>query len=181
MPTLNLSPAASLHYFGSSVGLLGAVAERGFSELADALRKARENADAPHIAVALAHARYALENKDLYRAIHDPRLWQRQYASESTLRESAKTSEQEWVARAMDVRAAAFKEYAEAVGEAQKNGMLRRPPSAGAIAHLLALLVDGYMFQHLEEQAGRSWTVSHHLNYVRQLLELVSKGLDTRD
>ena len=112
MPAVNLTHAAAVHYFGSAVGLLGAVAEQGFTELRDAIYKARSSRGAKrslHLRLALAHARFALDRKNLYRAIHSPQLWQ--YTRGTELRDAAKTKEAYWVERAIAARDYGFHEY----------------------------------------------------------------------
>src|SRR5687767_15016783 len=68
-PGLRLAPSAPLHYFGTLSGLLGAIAERGFGELASRLEAVRESAESsPRLLerIAVAHGRYGLEKPRLY-------------------------------------------------------------------------------------------------------------------
>src|SRR4029450_11470945 len=62
-PELDITGTAPLYYFGSKAGLLGAVAEYGFDELATRLRKVRSTATPGTDAIvglAIAYARFGL-------------------------------------------------------------------------------------------------------------------------
>src|SRR5688572_16027472 len=77
-PQIQITPAATLHYFGSRRGLLAAVAERGFSDLLTRLRTMVEGCRGPAeslIQLAGLYAAYALERPNLYRTIHESALW----------------------------------------------------------------------------------------------------------
>jgi AcrR family transcriptional regulator len=77
-PELDITGTAPLYYFGSKVGLLGAVAEQGFGEVAARLRDVRSKATPGMeaiVSVSIAYAQFGLENPRLYQAIHTAELW----------------------------------------------------------------------------------------------------------
>jgi len=70
---LKVTRTAPLYYFGSRLGLLAAIAEYGFREVLAKLQQQREaggGSDRPAKHLALSYAEYALENPELYRAMH---------------------------------------------------------------------------------------------------------------
>ena len=170
-PELDITGTAPLYYFGSKVGLLGAVAEQGFGEVAARLRDVRSKAtpgmDAI-VSVSIAYAQFGLENPRLYQAIHTAELWHSAVADTGA-------SKRDWVKAARDARDRAFVEFRRAVSEAQNAGALNRTPTDVA-AQAMTALVDGYLFQALEENVD-DLTVEKRLEYVRRLVAVILNGL----
>ncbi len=171
-PELDITGTAPLYYFGSKVGLLGAVAEQGFGEVAARLRDVRSKAtpgmDAI-VSVSIAYAQFGLENPRLYQAIHTAELWHSAVADTGA-------SKRDWVKAARDARDRAFVEFRRAVSEAQNAGALNRTPTDVA-AHAMTALVDGYLFQALEENVDADHTLEKRLEYVARLVAVILNGL----
>lgn len=166
-----------LHYFGSMAGLIGAVAEDSFRDLATQLANARKNAPRSIKRlerVALAHGSYGLERPLLYQAVHSANLWKRAARSDEEGPAADKT--EHWKDRAKKARDAAFAEYVNAVRDVQEAGALRAAPPA-RIANLLSALVDGFLFQVREEQVSASASTQQHLAYLASLVRLAIGGL----
>jgi AcrR family transcriptional regulator len=181
-PGLDVSRTAPLHYFGTTAGMLAAVAEHGFMELAARLRTAgpspRDTAEAVKRA-ALVYAEYALRHARLWRTMHSARLWQS--IAEKGLRHGQRSDRaiekaQAWMDRADAARLDAFAAIVQLISEGQK-----RPPgstrAADLIAHAVTALVDGFMFQIVEEQVGAGSTEREKLDYFERLLDLAVGGL----
>ena len=103
-PELDITGTAPLYYFGSKVGLLGAVAEQGFGEVAARLRDVRSKATPGMeaiVSVSIAYAQFGLENPRLYQAIHTAELWHSAVADTGA-------SKRDWVKAARDARDRAF-------------------------------------------------------------------------
>jgi len=171
-PELDITGTAPLYYFGSKVGLLGAVAEQGFGEVAARLRDVRSKAtpgmDAI-VSVSIAYAQFGLENPRLYQAIHTAELWHSAVADTGA-------SKRDWVKAARDARDRAFVEFRRAVSEAQNAGALNRTPTDVA-AQAMTALVDGYLFQALEENVDADHTLEKRLEYVARLVAVILNGL----
>jgi len=171
-PELDITGTAPLYYFGSKVGLLGAVAEQGFGEVAARLRDVRSKAtpgmDAI-VSVSIAYAQFGLENPRLYQAIHTAELWHSAVADTGA-------SQRDWVKAARDARDRAFVEFRRAVSEAQNAGALNRTPTDVA-AQAMTALVDGYLFQALEENVDADHTLEKRLEYVARLVAVILNGL----
>ena len=171
-PELDITGTAPLYYFGSKVGLLGAVAEQGFGEVAARLRDVRSKAtpgmDAI-VSVSIAYAQFGLENPRLYQAIHTAELWHSAVADTGA-------SQRDWVKAARDARDRAFVEFRRAVSEAQNAGALNRTPTDVA-AQAMTALVDGYLFQALEENVEADHTLEKRLEYVARLVAVILNGL----
>jgi len=170
-PELDITGTAPLYYFGSKVGLLGAVAEQGFGEVAARLRDVRSKATPGMeaiVSVSIAYAQFGLENPRLYQAIHTAELWHSAVADTGA-------SKRDWVKAARDARDRAFVEFRRAVSEAQNAGALNRTPTDVA-AQAMTALVDGYLFQALEENVD-DLTVEKRLEYVRRLVAVILNGL----
>jgi AcrR family transcriptional regulator len=173
-PELDITGTAPLYYFGSKAGLLGAVAEHGFGELATRLRKVRTvttpGTDAL-VRLSVAYAQFGLENPRLYQAIHAAQLWHSASAD-------AGSSKRDWIQAARDARDSAFAEFSEAVAEAQTAGALKRTPT-GVAARALTALVDGFLFQSLEEHVDAMLALDERLAYVARLVNVLLTGLAT--
>ena len=171
-PELDITGTAPLYYFGSKVGLLGAVAEQGFGEVAARLRDVRSKATPGMeaiVSVSIAYAQFGLENPRLYQAIHTAELWHSAVADTGA-------SKRDWVKAARDARDRAFVEFRRAVSEAQNAGALNRTPTDVA-AHAMTALVDGYLFQALEENVDADHTLEKRLEYVARLVAVILNGL----
>lgn len=171
---------APQHHFGSVVGLLAAVAEKGFTELARELGRARSSQSGKSrrcIATARAHARFALGQGALYQALHDNRLWSAKEAPESG---AAGEKQKHWLERARGARLAAFREYELAVSEDQARHLLDARAKPDEVAHFLAVLVDGYVFQVLQEHIHPGFSVHQHLAWLERLLDCAIRGLPSR-
>jgi AcrR family transcriptional regulator len=171
-PELKITGTAPLYYFGSKAGLLGAVAEQGFTQLANRLGTARRDAtpgaDAI-VKVSVEYARFGLENQRLYQAIHAAQLW---HATGGEMG----ASKRDWIQQARAARDSAFAEFAEAVADAQKAGALKST-STGIAARALTALIDGYLFQSLEENVDASSTLDERLAFLARLVKIVLTGL----
>jgi AcrR family transcriptional regulator len=172
---LDITGTAPLYYFGSKIGLLGAVAEQGFEELSARLRSVRAAAtpgtDAL-VSLSVAYARFGLENRRLYHAIHAAQLWHSAGAETGA-------SKRDWIRAARDARDNAFAEFTKAVDEAHQAGALTSTPTDVA-AQVLTALVDGYLFQSLEENVDAPQTLAERLAYVARLVTVTLTGLATR-
>jgi AcrR family transcriptional regulator len=171
-PELDITGTAPLYYFGSKVGLLGAVAEQGFGEVAARLRDVRSKATPGMeaiVSVSIAYAQFGLENPRLYQAIHTAELWHSAVADTGA-------SQRDWVKAARDARDRAFVEFRRAVSEAQNAGALNRTPTDVA-AQAMTALVDGYLFQALEENVDADHTLEKRLEYVARLVAVILNGL----
>jgi hypothetical protein len=154
-----------------------AIAERGFDELAARLQNVRESA-VPSARtlerIAGAHGRFGLENPRLYQAIHAAHLWQS--AGRTTAKSGAMQKAKPWLERATAARANAFNEYILAVANGQRAGAIRKHQPA-EVAHVLTTLVDGFLFQVVEEQIMSEWDVEEQAAYLSRLIRLVIMGL----
>lgn len=164
---------APLHHFGSRAGLLGAIAERGLRELTATLREIlqQENSNGARalVRIAVGYAAYALKNRNLYRAIHDASLW-RVVAELSTSRDPAAT-QNVWARSADAARNDAFGVFVDAVRLGQSDGTLKTSDTRRA-TRLVTGLVDGYLFQVLEEQVEEG-----DPEEVARFIELAIRGL----
>ena len=120
------------------------------------------------VSVSIAYAQFGLENPRLYQAIHTAELWHSAVADTGA-------SKRDWVKAARDARDRAFVEFRRAVSEAQNAGALNRTPTDVA-AQAMTALVDGYLFQALEENVD-DLTVEKRLEYVRRLVAVILNGL----
>jgi AcrR family transcriptional regulator len=180
MPDLDVTRSAPLHYFGSSVGLLAAISTHGFEELHRLLIEQRKRDPGNVVGLAQRYGQFGLANPHLYRAMHAASVWTS--IAQRGLRRSASTERARrgavpWLERAQAARDAAFYEFAEAVQQAQSEGRLRPGEDAGKLARVLSALVDGFLFQTLEEQVGAGQSPSERLAALRQLLTLAVTGL----
>src|SRR5262245_20108877 len=140
LPELDVTGTAPLYYFGSKVGLLGAIAEQGFDEVAARLRAVRTaatpGADAL-VRLAVECVRFGLENPHLYRAIHAAQRWDAPTIDGSTGRRN-------WTQAARRARDDVFVEFVTAVGDAQAAGEIKSI-APNIAARVLTAVVDGYL------------------------------------
>jgi len=159
---LPITRSAPLHHFGAISGLLGAIAEQVFEELAADLREVRTAAPAGEealIGMARHLAAFALANEKLYQAIHSPELWQmlstpRAAADgDATARTKSKGRDRalDWVLRAERARDEAFGEFAEAATHRNSARSSDEADETWMTARMVTALVDGYLFQRLNE------------------------------
>jgi AcrR family transcriptional regulator len=174
-PELDITGTAPLYYFGSKVGLLSAVAERGFEELTGRLRSVRAAAtpgtDAI-VSLSVAYARFGLENPHLYQAIHSAQLWH-------STRADLGAAKRDWIQAARSARDRAFAEFSKLAQDAYGAGALANTPTDVA-AQVLTALVDGYLFQALEENVDSTLTLDERLDYVALLVTMTLNGLGAR-
>ena len=183
--TLRVTRTAPLHYFGSTVGLLAAIAAWGFDQLRDQLSKVRRSGDASERtvkALGLSYAAYAFQHEHLHRAMHAADLWQAVTAHQSSQKRAAKTASakaQGWVQKAIASRDAAFTEFVIAVRDAQKAGRLRNDVSEQTddAANFITAIVDGFLFQHFEERVTENCTPEGRLQKLERFLDLALDGL----
>jgi AcrR family transcriptional regulator len=176
---------APLHYFGSTIGLLAAIATRGFDELRDQLSGVRKAGDASERtvkALGLAYAAYAFQNEHLYRAMHAADLWRAVTASQSSQKRGNKTPSpkaQNWIERAVASRDATFAEFVIAVTEAQEAGRLRNGVGNRTAdpANFITAVVDGFLFQHFEERVTENCSPEERLQKLEHFLDLAIAGL----
>jgi len=121
------------------------------------------------VSVSIAYAQFGLENPRLYQAIHTAELWHSAVADTGA-------SKRDWVKAARDARDRAFVEFRRAVSEAQNAGALNRTPTDVA-AQAMTALVDGYLFQALEENVDADHTLEKRLEYVARLVAVILNGL----
>ena len=159
---LRLTRTAPLYYFGTTVGLIAAVAGHGFDDLATRLRRLRDSGEPSEQLLrdfAVAYAEFALRRPHLYRAMHAPELWHAESgldAPSSRANEDGMAKARRWIQGAVGARLAAFKEVELAVETAQAAGRVRTDPreQTGASARLLTAIVDGFLFHCFAEQVG---------------------------
>jgi AcrR family transcriptional regulator len=172
LPELDVTGTAPLYYFKSKVGLLGAIAEQGFNEMAARLRVVRAaatpGADAL-IKLAVECVRFGIENPHLYHAMHAAQLWHAPATD-------AVTGRRNWTEAARRARDNVFGEFVTAVGDAQAAGALK-PISRNIAARVLTAVIDGYLFQTLDENVGPARTLDEHLGYVAHLVQVTLDGL----
>ncbi len=184
---LGVSHSAPLHHFGTTAGLLGAVAAEAFAELAVELREERASrAPSSRTLERLArrYAAFALRNPHLYLAIHSPELWsvatgraapepERQNPPGTVARER----EIPWVEAAVDARNDAFAEFVYAVQDITRAGHVRRGLQAADVARMITALVDGYLFQVLDEQVAADAPSQMQIDYLGSLVRLALHGV----
>ena len=124
------------------------------------------------VSLSVAYARFGLENPRLYQAIHAAQLWHSARAEKAS-------SKRDWIRTARDVRDNAFAQFTKAVDEAHKTGALKSTPTDVA-AQVLTALVDGYLFQSLEENVDSTQTLDERLAYVARLVTVTLTGLAVR-
>jgi AcrR family transcriptional regulator len=172
LPELDLTGTAPLYYFGSKAGLLGAIAEKGFDEVGARLKAVRTAAtpgtDAL-VKLAVAYARFGLENPRLYQAIHAAQLWHAPVAQ-------AGTGKRNWAQLASHARDNAFAEFVTAVRDAQTAGAVKSM-APDIAAQALTAIVDGYLFQTLGENVDSTKTLDERLDYVTRLVNVTLGGL----
>jgi len=159
---LQLSHSAPLHHFGTIAGLLGAVADEAFSELAGELEEERESHKASKETLsrlAVRYATWARNNSNLYKAIHSPDLWDAVQARRAPVmgRQNppgrlARGRAKPYVEKATGARELAFKEFLLAA-ESDLARMNKGTPAPKPVdvARMVTTLVDGYLFQLFNE------------------------------
>jgi len=182
---LDLSHSAPLHHFGTFAGLLGAVAAEAFDELAAELGKERESLAAtrePLQRLAQRYALWALDNHRLYQAIHSPLLWSATTESRSRTtstrqnppKRSARDRARPWIREADIARDSAFEEFVLAAMDDLSLGKNKKANSDPVlVAQMVTILVDGYLFQFLNEYVRRD---NPPRNEVKKLVSLALRG-----
>jgi AcrR family transcriptional regulator len=183
---LRLTRTAPLYYFGTTVGLIAAVAGHGFDDLAERLRRLRDSSQPSEQLLrdfALAYAEFALRRPHLYRAMHAPELWQVESDQTEQLSRASETGLEKartWIQHANGARQAAFKEFELAVETTQAAGRVRADPQeqTGASAHLLAAIVDGFLFHHFAGHLGAGKAIGRLLTQLDVLVDRALSGLE---
>jgi Tetracyclin repressor-like, C-terminal domain len=121
------------------------------------------------VKLAVECVRFGLENPHLYRAMHAAQLWHAPTIAGSTGRRN-------WTQAARRARDNVFVEFVTAVGEAQAAGEIKSI-APNIAARVLTAVVDGYLFQTLDENAGPAKTPDEHLGCVAHLVEVTLEGL----
>jgi AcrR family transcriptional regulator len=179
---LDVTRTAPLYYFGTTVGLIAAIAAYGLDELTSQLRRVRESGGDSLPRLALAYGKFALMNPNLYRAMHSPELWWATTDDETGARranQGAAEKAETWIQRAADLRRDAFREFELAVEDAIAGGLAKEEPRGqkGASAHLLTTIVDGFLFHHFEERVGAGRSMKGLLADLEFLLDRALTGL----
>jgi AcrR family transcriptional regulator len=179
---LDVTRTAPLYYFGTTVGLIAAIAAYGLDELTSELRRVRESGRDSLSGLALSYGKFALMNPHLYRAIHSPELWQATEDGDTVdgrANPGAMEKAESWIRKAADARRAAFREFELAVEEAIAAGSVKEEPRGqkGASAHLLTTIVDGFLFHHFEERVGSGSSRRTLLTDLEFLLDRALNGL----
>ena len=183
-----LSHSAPLHHFGAISGLLGAIAGEVFAELADELRAKRESQPAGKetlIAMARHLAAFSLANPSLYQAIHSPVLWEaldelkaptrgRSITASALARQRARDR---WVEQAFHAREAAFHEFVQAASDLLQTAETREEHFEWRIARMVTTLVDGYLFQYLNEKVTDGNSKDEAIEVLCDLVELALGGV----
>ena len=182
-----VSYGAPVARFGDELGLLAAVAERGFllleQELSAALSTAppRTSAALPSPAVTtlgLRYVEFALTRRHLHRAMHHPDLWARSRirkpSSPSIARRNAKSAA--WRARAMAARDACFARFVTAVVADQVAGTLGEG-SPGELARVVTALADGFLLQTSDASVAERERLDRQLTVAERVFHWVEKGL----
>ena len=169
---IEVTATAPLHYFGSRVGLLGAIAERGFRDLATKLTTLERDSNHSSAAVAqlaVAYAKFALNNHHLYRAIHEGTLWRAVTAPPT---DEAAAKQRNWTTAAREARDEAFAVFVRAVEKARL-----KTDDPGMAARVITCLVDGFLFQALEEQVDAHHPISRKLDDIERMVKVALRGL----
>jgi AcrR family transcriptional regulator len=179
---LDVTRTAPLYYFGTTVGLIAAIAAYGLDELIVQLRRVRESGEDSLKGLALAYGKFALMNPHLYRAMHSPELWQATTDDEMGTRranQGATEKAETWIQRAADLRRDAFRVFQLTVDGAIGGGLIREEPRGqkGASAHLMTTIVDGFLFHHFEERVGVGSSMKRLLTDLEFLLDRALTGL----
>jgi hypothetical protein len=183
--TLRVTRTAPLHYFGSTVGLLAAIAACGFDELRNHLSEVRTSGDASERtvkALGLSYAAYALQHEHMHRAMHAADLWRAATAHQASQKRATKTAftkAQSWVEKAVASRDATFAEFVIAVRDAQKAGRLRSDVGERTddAANFITAIVDGFLFQQFEERVTENCTPEERMRKLERFLDLALGGL----
>jgi AcrR family transcriptional regulator len=183
---LRLTRTAPLYYFGTTAGLIAAVAGQGFDDLAERLRRLRDSSEPSEQLLrdfALAYAEFALRRPHLYRAMHAPELWQVESDQTEQLSRASETGLEKartWIQHANGARQAAFKEFELAVETTQAAGCVRADPleQTGASVHLLTAIVDGFLFHHFAGHLGGGNAIGRLLTRLEGLVDRALSGLE---
>ena len=85
-------------------------------------------------------------------------------------------TKRDWIQAARYARDKAFAEFSNVVQDAYDAGALASPPT-DVDAQVLTALVDGYLFQSLEENVDSTLTLDQRLAYVARLVTVTLNGL----
>jgi AcrR family transcriptional regulator len=180
---------APIARFGDSHGLLAAVAERGFRLLEQELAATPTKTTPPRPSAALGasavnslglrYVEFALQHRNLHRAMHHPDLWAHRPAQEapspSIARRQARSAE--WHRRAVDARNKAFAHFVAAVVADQVDGTVAEGPP-GEIARVVTALADGFILQAADGATERLGDVTERqLAAAERLLGWAQAGI----
>ena len=161
---LRVSHSAPLYHFGTIAGLLGAIAEQEFGELTRRLKKYRLGASPgvdTLVGMAQRYAQFSLGNPNLHQAIHSMELWNASAgtneSSDTRLDNSSSASQRRAVpliAKAVDARDEAFAEFVEAAKSIIPSDNDEQLPEPREVARMVTTIVDGYLFQQINERVA---------------------------
>lgn len=186
--SLGLSHSAPLYHFGTIAGLLGAVAAEAFAELAGDLEEEREWQPASKETLprlAQRYASWAMDNRRLYEAIHSPLLWgavqpgrpRTSPSRQNPPLKSARDRARPWIEEANEAREMAFHEFVQAaMDDPSLANNTRVTTEPGEVARMVTTLVDGYLFQFLNEYIRRDPPQDE----VKKLVGLALRGVQTK-
>jgi AcrR family transcriptional regulator len=185
---LGVTRTAPLYYFGTTTGLVAAVASHGFDELSARLRRVQESGESskhPLKSLGIAYGEYALRNPNVYRAMHAPELWQA-VAFLDALRIDATTPPAkraiDWIQDASGARQVAVMQFEDAVKHAETAGRVKKEPRSekGSSTLLLTSIVDGFLFHYFVEHVGAGREIARLLTSLDVLLDRALTGLYLR-
>ena len=183
-----VSYGAPVARFGNELGLLAAVAERGFRLLelelaaAPSTHATSQTSVAPHASavnsLSLRYVEFALSRRHLHRAMHHPDLWVaspvRETASPSIARRDAKSAE--WRGRAVAARDACFGRFVTAVVADQVAGRTAEG-APGELARVVTALADGFILQTSDASVATRAGLDRQLAAAERLFRWAEKGL----
>jgi AcrR family transcriptional regulator len=184
-----VSYGAPVARFGDEAGLLAAVAEHGFHLLERELAATPTTSSPPRPSAALGasavnslglrYVEFALQHRNLHRAMHHPDLWAHRPAQEapspSIARRQARSAE--WHRRAVDARNKAFAHFVAAVVADQVDGTVAEGPP-GEIARVVTALADGFILQAADGATERLGDVTERqLAAAERLLGWAQAGI----
>ena len=183
-----VSYGAPVARFGDELGLLAAVAERGFrlleKDLATALpisTPPRPSATLRASAVnslGLRYVEFALTRRHLHRAMHHPdlraRFPVRQSMSPSIARRDGRSAL--WRSRAVAARDACFARFVTAVVADQVAGRIGEG-SPGELARVVTALADGFILQTSDESVSTRPGLDRQVAGAERLFHWAAKGL----
>lgn len=124
--------------FGTTVGLIAAVAGHGFDDLSARLRSPRDSGELSEQLLkdfAVAYAEFALRHPDMYRAMHAAELWHAQSGLDGRsprANDNGVDKARTWIEGALGSRRAAFKEFERRPDCSGEDGVRADPQNTRA-------------------------------------------------